>query len=237
MDRRSFLKTSGLVGAAVTLAPNRLLAGAFAQTKRPVDDPWWKGWSPGMLFVRDLVCLGYNISDIAYCPTSPAQAEFANRVIFPRARKPFFGTLYSLILKELRSQLTFHPTLISERDQDYFLSAMPDPALAKYMISFHLHERMQATCREDLRRLDRLVDPRLPYFQGPNRDEVDCYAVYRMKTGLVDEADILWFGLTHLIPWDGIQVAIIEGPDIQPLYLAAARKLLGDDRALFVYRG
>lgn len=239
MDRRTFLTNSALILASSAVAP-KALASAMTKKGRDAEESWYawcQGWTPGMRFIQDLVSMwNFDISKIAYCPTSPKQAEFATQTLFPRARKPFFATLDSLIMKELPAHLHFYPISMTPKDRTWFLRFMPDPCRAEKKILAHTHERMQATSTEDVFRWSRLVDPTLPFFEGPNRDEVDCYAVYRLKTGLLDQADVLSLGLMTLKPWDGIDVAVIEGPDIQPLYLAAANKLLAEDRGLFVYR-
>lgn len=242
MDRRTFL-TSTAALAAAALAPKELLAGALSR-EREHDDSF-EDWTPGMRHCLDLLKWGYKPSEIAYCSMYKKEVNFAASRILPRTEKPYFRTLHSLIwndLKESRPGVGF----MNPSHQARFLLGMPDPKLANEKIKAYTKRRLETSTGDELRAVLRRVNPNLSwwlgkpdfvngYYMDMKKDELDCYAIYRLQHNLVDHADMLGLGLTHMKPLKGVRTAIIEGADLPPLFKVAACNVFGNGSRFCFY--
>lgn len=229
MDRRTFLGHSAVL-AAGALVSSAIPINASTEKAYGIGDscPRTFASDPSAVVMIDKLIHkgGYKPSEIAFCSMEFADVNTVASRLFGSHENwpPYFRTLHSICYRDLIKNKDWTLRMMGSGDYVGFLAAMPDYHVADEKICQHKEKRLNCSSREELRHVERLIDPTQPYFSGPNRDEVDCYAVYRIENQIVDQTDLLVKGLLTEDAVQGVEIAIFQGNN-PPLWDAAAKNL------------
>jgi hypothetical protein len=223
MDRRSFIRTSCLVGAAAALAPQKLIDGAFAATNTvPLDSSSLHTSA----MIRRFIENGIKPSEIAYCCQKKARVNAIASDLFGSHENwpPYFRTLSGICYRHIVRKKNLNLRLMTSCDYKQFLDSTPDPQVTAEKIRKHNRKIMLCRSPVALDVVERLLDPGKPLSCGHKMDEVDLYEAYRYQTGLISNMDLLVIGAYSEEAIEGIRVAVFQGEN-SPLWDAAAINL------------